>query len=281
MPDYAALTAEAYPVLLDLMIRLVNAQATQPMEKGQEWRNEAQTLAIKLFRHLTSMDSLAAGAMVKHSGGILLHIDHASVHVIARAALETYLVWYYLYGSEDRELSKFRYLTWRLGGLMDRQKLHPITPESVEVINKEQLRAEQLKAQIATMPQFTAYSERQQRKLLEGDWKVIMGTADLATAAGFHGTYFRNVYSHLCGYSHASYISALQVGEAQSLEDQASLTGAMMSIGVVVLAHFACSYSRQFPPAQAVLDADPYGKLTAERFAIRADDLAETYGAQT
>jgi hypothetical protein len=86
-PDYSA--------LLDLFVRLVESQAGRKIEPGDEWLNDAQILATKLFRHLVSMRTLAAGATVEY-GGIpaVCFIDHASVKVAARAALETYLVFF-------------------------------------------------------------------------------------------------------------------------------------------------------------------------------------------
>lgn len=279
MPNYAAMMEEVYPLLLDLMVRLVESMSGQNITPGEAWRNDAQTLALKLYRHLVSMHNLSEGATVHCSHGLQLrHIDHASIIVIARAALETYLVWHYLYGQPDPKLSKFRYLTWRLGGLMDRQTLLPVSQTAMKVQSRELVEVEALRAEIETYPQFQEFTLKQQRKLLAGDWKIALGTSDLALAAGFHGSYFNNVYGYLCGYAHASYISALQVGQAKMLEDQFALVRSIMGIGVVTMAHFSCAYPKQFPGAQAVLDADPEAKLVAERWALMADDMAETYG---
>lgn len=278
MSKHAAMM-EAYTVLLDIMVRLVESQSGQQIASGEEWRNDAQTLALKLYRHLVSMHNLSEGATVNCSNGLQLHhIDHASIIVIARAALETYLVWHYLYGQPERKLSRFRYLTWRLGGLMDRQMLLPVSQTAMEVQAKELVEIEALRAEIETFSQFQEFTQKQKRKLLAGDWKIALGTSDLALAAGFHGSYFSNVYGYLCGYSHASYISALQVGQAKTLEDQLALTRTIMGIGVVTLAHFVCAYPQQFLAAHSVLDADPKAKLIAERWAFRAEDMADTYG---
>ena len=73
-----------------------------------------------------------------HSGvPKVFFVDHASVKVIARAALETYLVFFYLYGNSDRSLSEFRHKTWRLGGLADRQKYHTSTEQGREVLARD------------------------------------------------------------------------------------------------------------------------------------------------
>ena len=84
-----------YSTLLDLFIRLVESQAGKKIKSGVEWLNDAQVLATKPFRHLVSMQALAAGATIEHDGiPRVFFVDHASVKVVARAALETYLVFF-------------------------------------------------------------------------------------------------------------------------------------------------------------------------------------------
>src|SRR5450759_5970971 len=92
-----------YSTLLDLFIRLVQSQAGKRIETGEAWRNDTQTLSVKLFRHLSSMQTLGKGTtVVQNSVPTVFFVDHASVKVVARAALETYLVFFYLYGNADR-----------------------------------------------------------------------------------------------------------------------------------------------------------------------------------
>jgi hypothetical protein len=76
-----------YSTLLDLFIRLVESQAGAKIDPGDEWLNDAQTLATKLFRHLVSMQLVASGATVEHDGISICFVDHGSVKVIARSAL--------------------------------------------------------------------------------------------------------------------------------------------------------------------------------------------------
>lgn len=267
-----------YSTLLDLFIQLVESQAEKKLKPGEEWLNDAQVLATKLFRHLVSMQTVAAGATVESDGvPKVFFVDHASVKVIARAALETYLVFYYLYGNPDRYLSKFRHKTWRLGGLTDRQKYHTWTQEGREVQAQERKMIAALRAEITSSPHFLAYKERQRQQLLDGNWRVGIGWAVLGISAGFHETYFKNIYAYLCGYSHSSYASALQVHQAQSIEDQKMLTRSILGIGVVLMAHFAFSYSNAFTDAEAVLSANPSAKRVAETWRFGPEDMAKIY----
>jgi hypothetical protein len=267
-----------YSTLLDLFIQLVQSQAGKKIPQGDSWLNDAQVLALKLFRHLISMQTLAAGATVEHKGAPpIFFVDHASVKVVARAALETYLVFFYLYGSPDRSLCEFRHQTWCLGGLADRQKFFVFMPQHREVLARELKEMQDLRSQIEKSPHMAGYSEKQGSRLLEGEWRTGSGWADLGKSAGFHDKYFKNIYGYLCGYSHASYLSALQVGQAQSIEDQKMLTSSILGIGVVLMAHFAFSYTAAFDGASVVLSANPSAKRVAEKWRFGAEDMAQIY----
>ena len=267
-----------YSTLLNLFIRLVQAQAGNKIESGGEWLNDAQTLAVKLFRHLVSMQTLAAGTTVEQNNTPTVHfVDHASVKVLARAALETYLVFFYLYGGADRALSEFRYKTWRLGGLTDRQQFHTSTDAHRAVLDSEKQRIVVLKSEIESSPHIQVFTKKQRAKLLEGEWRIGKGWSNLSTNAGFHAKYFKNIYGYLCGYSHSSYISALQVGQAQLIQDQQMLTQSILGIGVVIMAHFAFSYIGTFSSAGAVLSANPDAKRVAEKWRFGPEDMAAIY----
>lgn len=267
-----------YSTLLNLFIQLVQSQAGVEIEDESAWLNDAQVLANKLFQHLVSMRALAAGTTVETTGGpTVFFIDHASVKVVARAALETYLVFFYIYGITDPSLSQFRHKTWQLGGLSDRQQFHASSQEGHEVLAREIKQIEALRLEIKRHPQITSYTDKQRKKLLNGEWRIGKGWADLGTQAGFHAKYFDNIYSYLCGYSHSSYLSALQVGQAKSIEDQQKLTQSILGIGVVLMAHFSFSYANAFSNAEKVLSDNQDVKRVAEKWRFGAEDMAAIY----
>ena len=267
-----------FTALLRLFFDLVQCQSGRSISAGEAWLNDAQTLSLKLFRHLVAMQALAKESIIAlNERQSFSYVDHGSVKVLARAALETYLVFYYIFGSSDQSLCKFRYLTWKLGGLVDRQRFHVSTAENKKVLARERDRIMELRQEIASASQLHAFTPNQQKQILGGKWKVGHGWADLGDQAGFHKEYFHTIYSYLCSYSHSSYISALQVGEAQNVEDQRILAEAMMGIGLVLMAHFAFSYSSLFPSATKVLDSNASAKLIAERWRFGKDEMAEIY----
>ena len=268
-----------YSTLMDLFFQLVESQNGRAVEAGQEWRNDGQVLAIKLFRHLASMQCLAGGATGRAPDGQEFpFVDHASVHVLARAALETYLVFYYIFETNDLELSHFRHRTWHLSGLMDRQRYNVFSDEAREICTLERDIIERLKSEIEESPQFHEFSRRQRNELLAGNWRIGRAWRDLGVRAGFHEAYFKNIFNYLCGHSHSSYASSLQVGQAQTLEDQVMLTESTISVGVVIMAHFAFTYPRVFPDADPVLASNPASRALAEVWRFGHEDMIHVFG---
>lgn len=264
-----------YPKLLSLFIELVESQNGKPIKKGEGWRNDAQTLAIKMFFHLATLQQIVAGTSGKYGADLGKEFgftDPASANVVTRAAFETYLVWFYIYINDDDSLSQFRHSAWRLAGLVDRQELHPLDDESRAKVEADKPEIDGLREILRMSPHLNAYSEKQGRKILEGDWRNGLSWAELAKRADFHELYFRNVYKHLCGYSHASYISAMQVGQATTAEDQRGLATSMLGVGLVLMAHFSRAYVTLNQDAEAVFGKNPEWRTLADRW--RADTAA-------
>ncbi len=266
-----------YSALLSLFIELIESQHGKEIEPNNEWLNDAQILSIKLFRHLASMKILAIGSTVEaHGRQNIYHIDHPSIKVIARAALETYLVFHFIFLSEDQSLAKFRHKLWRIGGLADRQKYNTYSEHGQEMLAYEKNTLQKLREEVQQSHHFTTFTDRQQRQLLKGKWRAGYSWTDLGCSADFHEKYFSNVYNYLCGYSHSSYASVLQIGQAQSVDTQQMLTQAILGVGVVLMSQFTFSYPSVFPTAKFVLSANPTERNIAEQFSpsLTSGDLS-------
>jgi hypothetical protein len=141
-------------------------------------------------------------------------VDHASVKAVVRAQVETYLVFFYVFCSGNDSVAAYRHLTWKLGGLMDRLRLTGTTPESIAKLQSERQFADVMVDQLKLRPEFQSETMKLQKSLPKGEWKSEMMWQTLAEDAGLHATYFRNTYSFLCGYSHSSGASAMQILQA-------------------------------------------------------------------
>ena len=267
-----------YSELLSLLVELIESQNGKEIESENEWLNDAQILSIKLFRHLTSMKLVASGSTVKvHGMQEIYNIDHPSLKVIARAALETYLVYHFIFDSKDQSLSRFRHKLWRIGGLADRQKYNANFEHGYETLAKEKQALWKLRTEVQNSCHFLTFTKSQQCQLLKGNWRNGFTWADLGCSAGFHVPYFKDVYNYLCGYSHSSYLSVLQIGQAQSVGNQKKFARVILGVGIVLMSHFIFSYPNVFPEAKHVLSANPKTRNFAKQFKLSSKDKLKFY----
>lgn len=265
--------------LSELMVKMIQAQTTLTMKDGDEWMNDAQILSTKLFKQLCSARVLLnTTEFVTHDDQRFPFIDFSSVTILARACIETYIVIHWIFQSEDQALRKFRHSVWKLGGLMDRLELHPSTDKARAKIADTSAQAAELHAEIDGSPYLRQYTPKQVKRLLKGDWRVDWSWTDEAVRAGFNKKYFENVYGHFCGYAHSSYISSMQIGQAQEMSEQYTLGEASLQAGVHVMSRFIRLYSDLFPTAKAVLESAPEAVRNVARYwNFSAEDMEHLY----
>lgn len=266
-------------VLIDIFIKLVESQAGKDIPAGDEWLNDAQALSTKLFLHLTTIQSISCGNTITIGDDVAFSfIDHSSVIVIARAAMESFLVFNHIYGEENQDLSRFYHKLWKLSGLLSRQTYPTLVEENSKKLEQEKIQIEELKADIQSSPIFESYSEKQKKQLLKGNWDFDTSWQDLGVKAGFHPVHFRVTYNFLCGYSHASYISTPQIGQAKTVEEQRDLTSPMLQIGCILMAYFTFTYPKVFKSAYDILEANPNAKIAASNWHLTRERMNDIYG---
>lgn len=263
--------------LLQLLTEMVQAQAGIRIPKGLEWQNDRQTLAKKLALHLHTIRTLGGGSELEIDGIKTPFVDHGSIKVLARSVLENYIVFSFIFGDPNLEVSRFRHMAWRLGGLMDRQRRIAITTENRQKLSGELIAVEALRREIEADPIYARYSTKERKALSKGDWSAGKQWHELAVDAGLHQRYFRNIYGYLCDYSHSSYAAALQVGEAKTIEQQRAISDGMFGILTMTMAHFIAVYAKLFEPARRLLDDSPR-RETAEKWRFTAAELDAIYG---
>jgi Family of unknown function (DUF5677) len=262
--------------LLVLAVELVEGQGGLLIPKGDEWINDRQTLAKKFIYHLATIQSLRSGMTLRVGSEELWHIDHGSIVVLLRAVVENFIVFAWVLGSADPELSKFRHSTWRYAGLMDRLG-RPATSDSGRATQaRDRSAAEALLGQIKEDPLFKKLSPRQQKAIVaRSDWRLGRSWAELAQDVGLSGGYFQTVYSYLCDYSHSSYGAALQVGQADA-RAQEGMSKSMLGVAALSLAHFVSVYAKVFESARATL-ASSSARAIVEKWALGDKNLAQYF----
>ncbi|MCF5775732.1 hypothetical protein GIV40_01340 [Pseudomonas poae] len=263
-----------FDVLLTLISSLIDAQVGKRIDPGDGWQNDAQTLSIKFFKQLCSCRTILKPCSFQFSNGSELRfVDHSSIMVLARACLESFLTLHWIFGATDRDLKSFRHSVWMFAGLQDRIKLNAISDEGRKKQEDSRAQALELMEKIESSIHVKSYTSQQVKELKKGDWKIGWNWRSEAVKAGYHPKHFDNIYKHLCGYSHSSYISALQVGAAQSLETQRFLADGGLQVCVHVMAKFVLFYSSLFTAAEQIYAASGDAQKVVARWGFRPDDM--------
>jgi hypothetical protein len=275
-----------YSLLLDHLAALIRVRGTARLPLKERYRDDAQVLSIKLFKHLFSARQLSEGSTYSFKDGQEFdHVDWVSITVIVRAAFEAYLMFHYIFGGADEQVNRFRHACWACDGLTARQRYAANTESSRVQIAEELPELRAVQALIQSLPEFQRYSPKQQAKLVEGHWDVIReetSFAAIAESAGISRKYFEDIYSYLSGFAHSSYASTLQIREAQTgFEQQQTLAFTSMRMACLIAAKLVCDLRKHLPVPDDIEPDEETSKVIlmwAERFNLY---LNERWGKGT
>ncbi len=282
MSERPTLTDELAVEVLDqcllLMVQLTDVTAAAN-RRPPPLEHDAQMLAVKVFRHLVAVKQIAGGMrMSVPEGRVIQFNDHVSAKVVARAALETLLVFSFVFGDRDKSVQQFRHLAWRLGGLMDRQRYTSLSEDSDKTKAEERGEVERLQKVIAEHPAFARFTDRQKKALLRGDWRLECGWHDLAKGIGLSQPFFRTLYGFLCGHSHSSWASVIQIRQSYpSLAEQASLSVGVIRMSIFPAVLFVEQYCSVFPAAADWLSANEDERQFVQMWASIARGVGQLY----
>lgn len=272
-------TQEDYAKLLELYARVVEATKGLPIPPDQGWRTYPGLLSVKLFMHLASIFYLTSGTKIPGLAGIDIDfIDHPSIKVITRAAVETYLALHYLFVSPDSPQEReFRYKIWELSGLWERQRFMVTAPQNKMKLAREKVQVDRLKTKIETHPLYQKLDKEERRKALRGEWKLKRQWVDLAKLAGFNETHFNLLYRYLCSSAHTDSLSAIQIEAASDKQVQYDLAVTCLKVGLLLMSELVFAFTKLFPETSATLDSHPNLKLKAESWRLDTQKMARFY----
>lgn len=250
---------QAFNSLVNGFLHLTQVVNGEPVDQGSEWKNDAQMLAIKCAKSAVSLNYLSGCLHVfEDDKGKGEFIDHSSVAILGRSVFEASLALRYTFCHQVSEVREYRYLLWMYGGLFDRSKIFPSTEYGISHAEKNQSALEEVKAIVLDNPIFQRLDKNKKKNVISsGNWRPEHAWIDIAVEAGYDRKYFANIYNHLCGHAHASYISVLQTRDsAYSVEDQKKLSSTVVDMCAVVISNLALDYVNIFPRAGDVLMRD-------------------------
>ncbi len=183
--------------------------------------------------------------------------DPGSVNVVCRAALETFLVFHYVFvepkSDQDRDC---RYMAWVLAGYRERLGFPVWSAKGRAVLEREACLIGPLTDRLKANATFGGFPPRHQKKLLKGEWRLRSWT-EISRSAGLHDINAKAFYSYLCGYAHAGNLSVLQMRQADTAESQRTLCASSMTLVLIAMANMVKSYCAVFPNAMVRLDQEP------------------------
>jgi hypothetical protein len=206
---------QEFNILIELMAEMITAQADQYDRNvtTPAWMFGQHDLAKKLFRHMCSARSLLEPSPFRSQtvppGSF---IDHSSMAVLTRSALENYLVMTWLLSGGNDSLREFRNNVWEYCGWKKRSKMAATTDQVRAARQKAVADATALWPSIQSSPHFENYSESQQDRLRKGSWDVGWHWHDLAVDAGLHKTYFMSYYPCLTTHFLVAMCTAISLG---------------------------------------------------------------------
>jgi len=210
---------------------------------------DAEGLAVKCFFHASSCLYLSRSTTLPDLAASFF--DTASINVLARATLESYLVFNYIFiEPQTEEEKRFRYSAWLLSDLMEKQKFPTRSPQGKKILEDDDVTIKDMKSTITKNSFFLRLTEKQQKALLDrGAWRVKSWT-EIGMSAGLSEIHAKSFYKHLCSYAHAGSLSVHQIRLSDTAPVQQKLYAATMTLVMITIAYFIRDYSKIFTRCQ-------------------------------
>lgn len=246
---------EEYLQVLNLTYEVAQSLKGKPTEDPR--LPDCQQLAAKLFFHCASAYwlSLGTNTPVPESADGANFFDFASITVIARAVLETYLTMFEVFIDPVDDEFEFRHALWQLSGFIVREGISPTDPSLEDAAIKAGQDIEHLRDRIRSTQAFEALTTRQKRNALKGrrsrDWGQV------ALAAGFGIQFIRRIYSYYSGYVHADGLSGVQIISAISAGEQKFHIRIDLFTILLCMSKMILDYANKFEEAEEITRQNP------------------------
>lgn len=178
--------------------------------------------------------------------------DHASIKVVCRAAVESYLTYFWIFNDGDSEpsIAEFRILNWKLTSLYWRQKIQFKSAEAAAKQADELRLIERLLKDLKSTATYDGLTSEEKckclKKIREGrdpykrpSWRSLLEKSGL-------DPYFCQIYSYYCEYSHTGSISALQIRQSHLEGTQEQLCSSSLTLNMIIAAKFTKAYCNTF-----------------------------------
>ena len=164
---------QEYRKLLDLLARVIDASkgfSVSDVSDGKRlW--DAHNLANKFIDHAFTVLYLSHGTNVQDIPSFKFSfIDSASIDVLTRATMETFLVFHYVFFSpQTKEEKDYRYWAYKAAGITERQSIPIITEETRRTLDNDRLVLDELRDKMESNAIFQSLKDEQKRQIFHLD----------------------------------------------------------------------------------------------------------------
>jgi hypothetical protein len=206
-----------------------------------------QEFLYKYLQHFLSVLHLSKGTTVKVMGDQKIFYDMSSINVLIRAALETYLLFYYIYADgSDNDTTEYRFWSWLREGLLDRQRARPTSETGIAKLREEKEEIRIIEDKISSNKCFKSLSGKQRKiYMTTGKWRY-RSWKELAKSAGFSDSLSERIYSFLSGYAHSESISVIQLATSPDYSTAKELNSIMLKFLFMSCGLFINSFIKVF-----------------------------------
>ncbi|MHC1752423.1 hypothetical protein [Humidesulfovibrio sp.] len=209
------------------------------------------TTAIQIYTHPTQIDT---------NGAIALVVDHSSIKVVTRSAIESYLTFFWIFESTIRnpEMREFRFSIWILTSLYWRVKLTGLSEEFAKNISESKEYIAKLEFDFKTLSIFSKLQSKDKTQCLKcirsgrelynrPSWKKLMEQSGI-------DPFFCQLYTYLCDYSHTGSISTMQIRESNTTPGQERFSKVPLQMNMIIAAKFIRGFGKFFDVANDTLE---------------------------
>jgi hypothetical protein len=204
--------------LLRLLVEL--AEAAKGTRYCDPRYQDAEGLAASVLFHGLSAAYLNRSTKLSDfPGGGIDFFAPGSVVVLARAALESFLVFHLIFihpeSEEEREL---RYFSWKLGGHLERRDLPFSSDEARKAKSEDEKKIVELEIRIRSNPLWIRLAECHQRQFIKGEWREDLSSnksrrlswTEIGQMANLSRLICKHYYQYACGWAHSGSLTAVE-----------------------------------------------------------------------
>jgi len=266
MEQFKLKIKQDYEKLLALLSRVLAAD--NYLSFGDADDNErlsiARGLTNKFIEHAVTILHLSRGTSLDLPSFKYRLVDCASVDVLARASLEAFLVFHYVfYAPTTKEGKNYRYWAYKAAGIAERENAPASTKEYRQKQAEEKKELNKLRERLKSNTVFQSLTDNQKKQILRGRWK-LPSWREIAIDAGVSEMIASHMYSSLAGCAHSSMLSVVQMVEAHRDREEEELVNSSMGFMNSVIANMIREYCGLFSKAQEILSKDHEGSYIVD-----------------